>query len=225
MIVWLDSGKDLQDSPKGPWSSESSSFRHVSMYKPGIAFKNQKISQPENGHGKPFRQSAWLLPRVYGKSLEKHEMSMDPFYALTEVFEFVVASEVQFLETIETDLTTVLSDSTLRYYRHILEQHIDQNIDTLQFIQNRRMLGWPVFESKIALSAENLLKLNYSFLVKGGRRLQIKCDKAIDHLNRNAQEFSLPRKIEGPSVSLLSIGFLGIVIAVFLAVMFCLFKS
>lgn len=52
-----------------------------------MSFSNDKESE------KYLRQSARLLPRAYGHSLNKVEMSTNPFYALNEIFKFVVTSE------------------------------------------------------------------------------------------------------------------------------------
>lgn len=145
------------------------------------------------------KQSAWVLSRYYGKTLKASLMSRDSFYALHEVFTFVVTSELRFLITISTDLDMYFSSAesvgnifkyaaSLKYYHRLLEQHWQQNEKTLEWIKNRHLLDWSSsVDDDIALNAESRLKLDFDCLLRECKRLQKRCEEGISlAASRNA---------------------------------------
>ena len=170
------------------------------MYKPWIGLKELKMASAREASGiGRSKQSAWVLPRYYGKTLKASLMSRDPFYALHEVFTFVVTSELRFLITISTDLDMYFSSAegvgnifkcaaSLKYYHRLLEQHWQQNEETLEWIKNRHLLDWPPsVDDDIALNAESRLKLDFDRLLRECKRLQKRCEEGISlAASRNA---------------------------------------
>jgi hypothetical protein len=202
VIVWLDSGRTLAQSPPGPWSDlNGGPYRHyfhpVCMYKPGIGLKAHRVvDQSGDLNLEPLEQSIRLLPRFYGKSLKTEEMFCDPFYALNEVFAFVISSELLFLRTISSDLDMDFEDAeeklshrccvlTLMHYQRLLERQGHRTEETLNFINNRHTLDWPRLEqpSSRAINAEAKLKLDFKYLLREGRRLKKRCGTRIAHHN------------------------------------------
>jgi hypothetical protein len=170
------------------------------MYKPGIALKEHRVvDQSEDLNLKPLEQSVRLLPRFYGKFLKTEEMSSDPFYALNEVFAFVVSSELLFLKTISSDLDVDFEEAeerlsqgcctlTLMHYQRLLERQGHRTEETLNFIENRHTLDWPKLEfpSSEAVKAEAKLKLDFEYLLREGRRLKQRCNTEIGRRNGHA---------------------------------------
>ena len=97
-MAWLDAGRGLKFSLWGPWSSPVNDIflLPVSLHKPGIVLKDHRYP------GYRFKainrnelvQSLSLLPVAFGRSLHPAVMRHDPFYALSEIFDFVAASEI-----------------------------------------------------------------------------------------------------------------------------------
>lgn len=121
VLVWLDTGKDLEDLPQGPWIREAAdggthqrtSLHPIVQMKPYIALKPKSMSiaqpqpQPQQQQPSPpsqLPQSSALLHLEYGKSLDPTLMASDPFYALTEVLLLVAHSESQYLNMLEDKL-------------------------------------------------------------------------------------------------------------------------
>lgn len=165
MIVWLDCGRDLSLSPKGPWlqpvhPSQSTTlhtnFIPVLQHRDKIALTpNLWIEDTEKvgrvmSHGLP--QSASRLHLRYGRMLDPKVMAEDPFYALNEVFHFFVSSEVELLNMIGDKLdresrrlehmtnvrmTTELSQASLLHSRRVLEKHVEWISEVRSFVARR----------------------------------------------------------------------------------------
>jgi hypothetical protein len=173
------------------------------MYKPGIALEEHRVvDRSEDLNLEPLEQSVRLLPKFYGRSLETEEMSSDPFYALNEVFAFVLSSELMFLRAISSDLDVDFEEAeeklgqgcctlTLMRYQQLLERHSHRTEETLHFIENRHILGWnkgPLGPK--AVEAEAKLKLDFEYLLREGRRLKQRCNAQIAY--RNNQNSNAP---------------------------------
>jgi hypothetical protein len=214
VIVWLDSGRSLAKSPSGPWSAlNEGAHRHYfhpnCMYKPGIALEEHRVvDRSEDLSLEPLEQSVKLLPRFYGKSLEIEEISSDPFYALNEVFSFVLSSELLFLRTISSDLDVDFEEaeeklgqgcctSTLMRYQQLLERHGHRTEETLHFIENRHKLGWiKGSPGPKAVEAEAKLKLDFEYLLREGKRLKQRCSAQVAWRNSPNSKSPLTRSKE-----------------------------
>jgi hypothetical protein len=121
VIVWLDSGEDLCDSPIQPWLKSAEAkfhtyFRHIYQHEENIATLaavDATVStvglRETQDHSGPF-QSIRMLPLSYGSSLDPSIASVDPFYALREVFSFAAASHIEFLNTIASILDSSITE-------------------------------------------------------------------------------------------------------------------
>lgn len=94
-----------------------------------------------------------LLPVEYGKTLDEHLMSLDAFYALHELFLFSAYSICQYLNMIESIITTdtgyaaarnpQYSLSNLLYHQDLLEKQ-ERNIRaSIKNIKDRGAPSWP----------------------------------------------------------------------------------
>jgi Mg2+ and Co2+ transporter CorA len=100
---------------------------------PNIALNWRSLALSSDNHlnGK-FDQSASLLHRDYGKSLDKELMATDPFYALHELYSFSAHSTCQFLNLVDSIIMAEtgyqskhdhqFSHATLQYHQDILAQ-------------------------------------------------------------------------------------------------------
>ena len=115
-------------------------------------------------------QFASHLPTDYGRSLRPTLMSRDPFYSLTEVFDFAASSQMEFLNLIDIKLDkyTSLPSSqdfqslpNLTYTKQILYRHIQKTQRILDSIKNAQHPRWSKDPSesgsrKAAIAANNL---------------------------------------------------------------------
>lgn len=101
-------------------------------------------------------QSLSLLSAFYGSTLNANLMYSDPFYTLTEMFNFFISSETQFLNSIASKLNNGTRDlsftdpsasidfqAELLYFRRILDKRVQCISQTLLFIRSRHHLTWP----------------------------------------------------------------------------------
>ena len=188
----------------GPWSSpvDDIYLDPVSLYKPGVALKDHQYP----GHRSQvvdhdqLVQSLSLLPVAFGRSIHPKIMRQDPFYALSEIFDFVAVSEMQFLTAIENhldrrsgglqDIFAVPSLSVhadLLYFRNILEDHVNNIERTNGFIKTRHTLRWPRSNSDKAQVAALKIELDYDALLTRARNLRDRCERDIGVTINKAQ--------------------------------------
>ena len=188
----------------GPWSSPVNDIYldPVSLYKPGVALKDHQYP----GHRSQvvdddqLVQSLSLLPVAFGRSLHPKIMRQDPFYALSEIFDFVAVSELQFLTAIENHLdrrSGIIHDilarpslsvhADLLYFRKILEDHVNNIESTDGFIKTRHTLRWPRSNSDKAQVAALRIELNYEALLTRARHLRDRCERDIGVIINKAQ--------------------------------------
>ena len=188
----------------GPWSSpvDDIYLDPVSLYKPGVALKDHQYPGHHSrvvDHNE-LVQSLSLLPVAFGRSPHPKIMRQDPFYALSEIFDFVAVSEMQFLTAIESHLDR-RSGSThnslagpwlsvhadLVYFRNILEDHVDNIEGTNTFIRTRHTRRWPCSNSDKAQVAALRIELDYDALLTRARRLRDRCERYISIILKKAQ--------------------------------------
>ncbi|KAL6716569.1 hypothetical protein ACLMJK_006136 [Lecanora helva] len=144
VIIWLDAGRDLLESPSGPWSSEDGSHKHegfpIIQHHPKMtrlktSIESAKSSGEEWEHplkdhdtsSKPssarrIYQSATLLPFEVDTFLDTKRAATDAFYALQNIFQHVAYSEVQVLNVLESQITQEMGVLTAEHRRsHSLE--------------------------------------------------------------------------------------------------------
>ena len=127
-------------------------------------------------------------------------MRQDPFYSLSEIFDFVAVSEMQFLTAIENHLDRK-SDSIhdnlagpslsvhgdLVYFRNILEDHVKNIESTNRPIKTRDTLRWPRSNSDKAQVTALRIKLDYEALLTRARRLRDRWERDIGVILKKAQ--------------------------------------
>jgi hypothetical protein len=223
--VWVDSGRDLSLSPRGPWhpdrSRDNSYFLPTRLYKPGVSLKDHSKPQTSNGAAIPAtsKQSVSLLPFLYGKSLNPYAMCLDPFYALNELFTFVAQSENQFLNLVESIVDRSTSgnienvakslldnQADLLYHIRILGQHIARIRDTAEIIKSRADLDWPKYREGQASTATRWLERDYDHILQRSVLLQQRCEREMDMLmTRASLEESRASVIQAHRVTRLTI--------------------
>ena len=108
VFIWLDAGRPLNSSPLGPWSSPVDDIYLIptGIYKPGIALKDHRYPAHRSRvlDRNELVQNISILPLAFSRSLHPKPLRQDPFYALSEIFDLVATSEMQFLTAIENQL-------------------------------------------------------------------------------------------------------------------------
>lgn len=180
----------------GPWSSpvDDIYLDPVSLYKPGVALKDHQYPGPRSQvvDDNQLVQSLSLLPAAFGRSLHPKIMRQDPFYALSEIFDFVAVSELHFLTAIENrldrrsgglqDIFAVPSLSVhadLLYFKDVLEDHVNNIEKTNGFIKNRYTLRWPRSNYDKAQVAALRIEVDYEALLTKAKQLRDRCERDI----------------------------------------------
>ncbi|KAI0147056.1 hypothetical protein GGR57DRAFT_516083 [Xylariaceae sp. FL1272] len=138
-LILLDSGRDLDECPSGPWLPGGSKprnfdniFNPVIQFEPNICFRgSEHLDSADNTQGdqlalkRTYQQSSSLLhTKAYGSFLSVKIMKTDPFYALNCLFRFAANSESQFLNL----LRAKLMDSGL----HHQDEHMHKSLADLK---------------------------------------------------------------------------------------------
>jgi hypothetical protein len=199
-LIALDTGKDLGESLEGPWKG---SLDHNSPWKirtyptiqhwPGVALQSDDLALPykDNKIG-AFPQSASLLHQDYGRLLNVDVMRRDPFYALHELFAFCASSELQFLNMMDSKISSETGYamfhsapilSNLLYNQEILESHEVRLRDIIEIIRRRGNPDWPrplnTEEHQISEKAAEKLERDYGQLLHCVQSLQNRCEKGM----------------------------------------------
>ncbi|KAF4992469.1 hypothetical protein FGRMN_7140 [Fusarium graminum] len=166
-------GADFTPSPTSPWSVNTpvSWFLPVIRHKPMVALKSHLFTA-SSIDGADFSaahiQSLSSLPEDYGRSLRPSIMAKDPFYSMTEMFNFSASSQIQFLNLIDTKLDMYSSGPTarepdslqhLKYFKVILYGHIQKTKGILESIRNAQLPSWPTDpknKNKTSVSARTI---------------------------------------------------------------------
>ncbi|PGH34680.1 hypothetical protein GX50_02468 [[Emmonsia] crescens] len=191
LLIWLDSGKDFNESSGGPWSPAPPESRllPVIRHKPMVALKCHLLSDETYT---PQTQSASLLHVDYGRSLRSSIMAADPFYALNEIFSFAASSEMYFLNLIDIKLDKYTGPNihepdslpNLKYTKDILYRHIQKIQRILNSIHNAQHFKWPRAGSEggrkgRATTAAEGLEQDFSHLLNCAQTLHTRCNEAI----------------------------------------------
>ena len=179
-------------SPQGPWLDSmqgptNTHFRPVTLPGPDFTvgpLPQDQFSPDDEGKSVSLHQSATLLPRKYGTSLDPQLMAADPVYALTELFTFLCASETQYLDMIRSVLDDNVASihneganskgdirAILVFSYRGLEHRRDQITATIDFLKGQSEPG------QISnYSAISLVIRDYEFLIRKTNELMKRCD-------------------------------------------------
>ncbi|KAL1626891.1 hypothetical protein SLS56_006619 [Neofusicoccum ribis] len=210
-LVWTDTGKDLYEGPygPGPWTSvkglggrwEPRAVYPTIQVQPHIALKFhrtniQKSIRPE---GK-FVQSSSLLPLNYGRSLDERVAARDPFYAVSELFTFCAFSETQFLNMLESKLSSATNAETLSkrplelsnllYMQKAVKVHAERIRDNIETIKTRGSASWPRANDgkphdKVEAVAD-VLEKQYEHMLRRAEMLSARTDDETRFLTNKA---------------------------------------
>lgn len=211
-VVWLDSGKDLSQSVKGPWSPRPSTLPWETYFFPVIVHQadgtlsttpmaSTTSSKPTFANNRPAAewkaaQNICLFPFQYGSRLDKDLARHDALYALSELFRFAAFSEIQFLNLlhsrIEHELSFVghqnvgrrdaVSLLNLKYIKTQLTSHAQGLAETVSILENRDSLDWPRADSTKAENAAHLLLTDFKYLLQRAEALARECEHGMDTL-------------------------------------------
>ena len=171
-----------------------------------------------------------LLPLYYGRSLNPAYMSQDPFYALNELFTFYAASELQFLNVVESGLRSSaavsgggipskLSDiqDDLVFYKKLLERHRSQISETLSLISNRHVSDWPRSQFNKPQLIGVRLEQDFQYLLNQVKLLQERSESTMSVLMNHASLEQARRAVtEGERIYRLSL-----LVSFFIPLSFC----
>ncbi|KAL7781015.1 hypothetical protein V8C43DRAFT_299193 [Trichoderma afarasin] len=155
LFVWIDAGTRSSRGFTYPWDVEDleSRLHPVVDYRPMVALKSHLFQSSDSiNMGVPSRQdSLSQLSNDYGRSLHRETKAVDPFYALTEVFQFSANSQQQFLNMIDTKIRIYTSQASqkdheilphLKYTQEILYSRIQDIKRVLRSIENTARPVW-----------------------------------------------------------------------------------
>lgn len=196
----MDTGKDLGESLQGPWQT---GVDHKSSWKfrvyptiqpwPGVVLHSDSlaVAYKDNKIGR-FPQSASLLHQDYGKLLNVETMRHDPFYALHELFAFCASSELQFLNMMDSKISSETGYarpnstptlSNLLYNQEILQSHAVRLRNVIEVIQRRGNPEWArplgAVERQISDTAADKLERDYAHLLYCVQSLFHRCEKGM----------------------------------------------
>ena len=205
-VVNSDCGRDLNESPKGPWLGEHLAYNatyythflpvpdhrsSMDSYNADLA-KTYPRAKPRSGI-RDLPQSLARLPGVYRNgSRDREVMQQDPLYALNGIFSFFVASEAQMLSFLarqiesntapKVDAIEVVgteSLSNLLHCRQLLEGHCEELRYVLGIIQRRGGTRWPRARSEISEKAASSLQADLEYLVERAVVLRSRSETSI----------------------------------------------
>lgn len=167
-VIWLDSGKDLTESPSGPWLPiENSGDLGLSVFPVQQHLKCVPLKQmPQTSteakstpsiptHPHPIFQSASLLPFKYAQFLDHEIASRDTLFALADIFRFSAYSETQLLNLMAVVIEDVIRSrnnlehaaadpiDTLLDYKMLLDRHLQRLQENLRTIRRRNKSDCP----------------------------------------------------------------------------------
>lgn len=197
-LIALDIGKDLGESLDGPWNLDYNSTWKIRVYptiqhRPGVVLQSDDLAAPykDNKIG-VFPQSASLLHQDYGRLLNSDIMRRDPFYALHELFAFCASSELQFLNMMDSKISSETGYamfhsaptlSNLLYHQEILESHEVRLRNIIEIIRRRGSPDWPRLlnteEHQISEKSAEKLERDYGQLLHRVQSLHNRCEKGM----------------------------------------------
>jgi hypothetical protein len=190
VVIWSDAGKDLVESPEGPWRHKlvAPLIHFTPVLLPRISSggemhrtRTRQLTQKPRLH-----QSLCMLPNEYGLGLDPELVAGDICYAMAEVLRYIATAEAQYLDMIRTVLDQNIpqthlphshdSSSMLVFVYRGLSSHRDQVISILGFLDLQKLS--PSGRSRATLVEAELsrLRLDFEYIVAGIDRLKERCD-------------------------------------------------
>ncbi|KAI1084757.1 hypothetical protein F5B20DRAFT_523068 [Whalleya microplaca] len=207
-IVWLDFGVDASAVTNGEFLSQclecdvTSTQDWPTVQPIGAGHQQRDTSQPSSS-GTSIPNSSDLLAN-YGKSLDPEVVAVDAYYALSELFRFAASSEAQFLNFMNSWLQrevdqALLSRSAmdisqltwnLAHAKQIMDAHIQQLADTVEFMETRGYAYWPQASQPrhkaTAHEMAELLRVDYQHLHRRALFIRERLESSITALTNQA---------------------------------------
>lgn len=133
------------------------------------------------------------VPTIYGRDTDTKELAQDPFYALTEVFRLIAASEAQFLEmcslVLEKNIDGDFSQASTKQeatrvvlvdLQKTLERHSTKNAAIVEFLRNDDCLDVPRSNSEVTGTAMKFLHRDFEFLLQSIRGHISRCKHELN---------------------------------------------
>lgn len=204
-LLCSDCGKDLWQSPKGPWLGSHlpgradyyTRFLPVPEHQPwtrSISLAGEPpFPQDHSKHTlRELPQTFARLPQTYNNFKHVEASSQCPFYALSGIFGFFVSSEAQVLSFLaaqieenssQGQLSSEVADtdslSNLLHCQQLLEGHIEE----LQYVLNAVSNGWsmssPNSTDDVAANTAASLQLDLDYLLKRAHFLKSRTETYI----------------------------------------------
>lgn len=152
VIVWMDQGRPLEQSPPGPWTSHieaKATPLPVLQHHPKMAFRTttNRLNADANATAE-FQQSTALLPLQYDSLIALVDLArrapQDPLALCIPLFAHAAFSEVQFLNLMESriqiQIDLIVAEhpadalETLQYFTNILNRHAQQLKDSARVL-------------------------------------------------------------------------------------------
>ena len=174
----------------------------VIQHHPGMALqsstKSANIRETEE-HLADFSQSFSILETEYGALLDIDGIATNPFYALTELLQLAAYSECQFLNMMESKLSSGTNHlpypqenpplTNLLYFKEILESHAQRNRDALTCIRKRGGPEWHTplqAESPIVEAFTSQILQDHEYLLVRAELLVARCHQNMDVIMNRA---------------------------------------
>ncbi|KXS94826.1 hypothetical protein AC578_3655 [Pseudocercospora eumusae] len=139
------------------FNASGTRFHSTVHHSKKIAFRSRHaenvVSDMRHRHDCRCSQTASLIPLNYGHQLDARAASIDPLYAFSDLFRFVISTENQLINLLsefvnqETGLEALiagkLSTSNLVYCERILDARIRKMRDILNWLKSRETSRWP----------------------------------------------------------------------------------
>ncbi|KAB8229428.1 uncharacterized protein BDW43DRAFT_322211 [Aspergillus alliaceus] len=152
VIVWMDHGRPLEQSPPWPWTSHIDAKAiplPVLQHHPKMAFRTttNRLNADANATSE-FQQSTALLPLQYDSLIALVDLArrapQDPLAICIPLFAHAAFSEVQFLNLMESririQIDLIVAEhpadalETLQYFTNILNRHAQQLKDSARVL-------------------------------------------------------------------------------------------
>lgn len=174
-LVMTDVGDDISQGPPGPWLTHEDRYSTplpswttllpTIQHRSNIALRVDSLDTDNKPSlSRSFPQSAALLAENYGALLNHELMSLDPFYALSDLFSFCAYAEAQCLNLLDSVISSDTNYSSLYYEaptlsnllccQEILDTHLSQIRTNIELLKSRGGGGWPCVPQNHQLHGE-----------------------------------------------------------------------
>lgn len=217
VLVWTDSGQDTDFSfvptpDTDQFKGAVDRFEFCPVFFEKDLSEKPHLSRPPTGTQNPrLRQALSSLPGNYGYTLEWTEASLDPMFAIQELFTFHAASELQYVNMLEQFVTDQISRAESKqagtemssilhfdYARSILIRH-EADIQNLLGSLDTCLKGWNQKATQTHCNSEQLrstLRIDLKYLSTRIQHIIKRCEAGRSTIMSNASIEEVKRSNE-----------------------------